>query len=135
MHRRIQIARNTVIGAGIVQLILGMLLWADISDAVIPVHIVVGLIAVVSLFTLGVFALRAKARRRFAVTAIVWSVVVLAVGASQTSLLNGSLHWIIQVIHLLLGIGAIGLASLVARDVPPSAATATRDDEHDSAAR
>jgi hypothetical protein len=112
-----------------------MLFWADIGKQLIVVHVVVGLIVVVSLFTLALLASRAGASRPLAITAMVWPLAVLAVGASQTSLLHGSLHWIIQVVHLLLGVGAMGLASLVARDVLPRGATVSWDDEHDPAAR
>jgi hypothetical protein len=56
------------------------------------------------------------------VVTIVWALVVLAVGLSQKGLLTGSLHWIVQVIHLLLGIASIGLASVLAAKVLPAKA-------------
>jgi hypothetical protein len=47
--------------------------------------------------------------------AIVWGVVVVALGMTQDSLLIGELHWIIQVLHLLVGLGAVGQAETLAR--------------------
>jgi hypothetical protein len=46
--------------------------------------------------------------------AAVWGLVVVIVGLTQTDLLTGSLHWLIQVIHLLLGIGLLDLADTLA---------------------
>jgi hypothetical protein len=46
--------------------------------------------------------------------AAVWGLIVPIVGLTQTDLLTGSLHWLIQVIHLLLGLGLIGLAEQLA---------------------
>jgi hypothetical protein len=46
--------------------------------------------------------------------AAVWGLIVPIVGLTQTNLLTGSLHWVIQVIHLLLGLGLLGLAETLA---------------------
>jgi hypothetical protein len=51
---------------------------------------------------------------RLVAVAAVWGLLVVIVGLTQTSLLTGSLHWLVQVIHLLLGIGLIGLAERLA---------------------
>ena len=67
------------------------------------------------------------------VVVIVWGVLVVALGMTQDSLLTGDLHWLIKVVHLLVGLGAIGQAESLAvrtkrrvnRNVAPlSAATA-----------
>jgi hypothetical protein len=38
----------------------------------------------------------------------VGGLVVLVLGMTQTSLLPGSSHWVIQVLHLLIGMAAVG---------------------------
>jgi hypothetical protein len=48
--------------------------------------------------------------RGFVVLVIVWGVIVLVLGLTQTQLLPGDFHWVIQVLHLLVGLGAIGQA-------------------------
>jgi hypothetical protein len=119
MGKSISITRWVVIGGGVVQLILGMLFWADMEKALIPVHIVVGTIVAASLLTLAILALRARAPVPLGVVGIVWALVLPVFCGLQTTLLHGSLHWIIQVVHLLLGIGAIGLASIIVGRVLP----------------
>jgi hypothetical protein len=51
---------------------------------------------------------------RLVAVAAVWALLVVIVGLTQTSLLTGSLHWLIQVIHLLLGIGLLDRADTLA---------------------
>jgi hypothetical protein len=51
---------------------------------------------------------------RLVAGAFVWGLIVVALGLTQTDLLTGSLHWVIQVIHLLLGIGLLDLADTLA---------------------
>jgi hypothetical protein len=41
--------------------------------------------------------------------AFVWGLVVVILGFTQTEILPGNLHWVIEVLHLFLGMGAIGL--------------------------
>lgn len=119
MQKSISNTRYVVLGGGVVQLILGMLFWADTAKALIPVHIVVGAIVAFSLLTLAILSLRAKGSVSLGVVGIVWALVLPVFGGLQTGLLVGSSHWIVQVIHLLLGIGAIGLASTIASRVLP----------------
>jgi hypothetical protein len=38
-------------------------------------------------------------------------------GLTQTQLLPGSAHWLIQVLHLLVGLGAISLAETLGRQI------------------
>jgi len=46
--------------------------------------------------------------------AALWGLIVPIVGLTQRELLAGSAHWVIQVIHLLLGIGLLALAENLA---------------------
>ena len=39
----------------------------------------------------------------------IWGLVVVILGLTQTEILPGNLHWLIEVLHLVLGMGAIGL--------------------------
>jgi hypothetical protein len=49
--------------------------------------------------------------------AIVWGLIVPILGLNQDRLLVGSAHWVIEVLHLLVGIGAVGLAESLARSI------------------
>jgi hypothetical protein len=69
---------------------------------------------VLAFWTQAALAHRAGVPGRLVAVAAVWGLIVPIVGLTQTNLLTGSLHWVIQVIHLLLGIGLIGLAENLA---------------------
>jgi hypothetical protein len=127
MNRSISIARTVVIVAGIVQLVLGMLFWSGIGRNLIPVHATIGIILVLSLWTLALLAARAGAPIGLVVLVVVWGLILPVVGLGQTSVLHGSLHWIVQVVHLLLGLAALALASVLAARVLPRAAKADWD--------
>src|SRR6266852_3266190 len=109
--------------SGLVQVILGALFWTGHALTLIPVHMVVGLVLVLCLWTLAVLAARAGVHRGFVALAIAWGAVVPILGLNQAQLLPGPLHWVIQMVHLLVGLGAIGQAEgLAARLRPDSAA-------------
>lgn len=119
MNRPIVVARVLVNVTGLVQLVLGMLFWADIGKGLVPVHATIGLLLVLSLWTLAFFSARAGAGLGLAILVAVWGLVLPAVGFSQKGILPGSAHWVIQLVHLLLGLTALVLANLLAARVLP----------------
>jgi hypothetical protein len=102
---------------GLIQLVLGVPIWTGNADALIPIHIVSGVVLVLSLAALAILAAMAGVQPGFVALAIVWAVVVLILGLTQEPLLPGSAHWVIQVLHLLLGLGAIGQSENLARRI------------------
>ena len=46
--------------------------------------------------------------------AVVLGLIVIVIGLTQRDLLVGSAHVVIEVLHLLLGVGAVGLAESLA---------------------
>ena len=100
--------------AWVVQLVLGVLFWTGNALGLVDLHQLLGILLVLALWTQAVLAARAGVEPRLVAVAAVWGLLVLIVGLTQTSLLTGSLHWLVQVIHLLLGIGLIGLAERLA---------------------
>jgi hypothetical protein len=114
MNRPIVIARTVVLVAGVLQLILGSLFWSGIATNLIPVHAAIGTILVLALWTLAYFAARAGAPRGLVVFTVVWGLILPVFGSLQTGILPGSLHWIIQVVHLLLGLSAMALSKILA---------------------
>jgi hypothetical protein len=46
--------------------------------------------------------------------AVAWGLVAALFGYTHVGLLTGGWHWIVQVIHLLIGVGAIGLGERLA---------------------
>ena len=102
---------------GLIQIVLGVFIWTGNADALIPIHTVSGVVLVLSLVALAILAARVGVQPGFVALAIVWALVVLVLGLTQERLLPGSAHWVIQVLHLLLGLGAIGQAENLARRI------------------
>jgi hypothetical protein len=127
MNKPISIARTIVIVAGLVQIVLGLLFWSGIGKGLVPVHATIGFVLVLSLLTLTFLAARAGAPIGLVALVAVWAVVVPVFGIAQTHLLVGSGHWIIEAVHSLLGLAAMGLASILASRVQPRGATADWD--------
>src|SRR2546429_216807 len=102
---------------GPILIILGVLFWTGNADALIPVHMLLGITLVLLLWTLAVLGAIAKVSPGVVALALVWGVIVPILGVAQFRLLPGSMHWIIQVLHLLVGLVAIGLADTLARQI------------------
>jgi hypothetical protein len=99
---------------GVVQLALGVVFWTGNALGLVDLHQLLGILLVLGLWTQAVLAYRAGVPAGLVAVAAVWGLIVPIVGLTQTSLLTGSAHWVIQVIHLLLGIGLLGLAENLA---------------------
>lgn len=100
--------------AGVIALALGLALWFGRLYDLVNLHMALGVAVVLGLWSLAALAVRRGVARKRAILALFWGFVTLALGASQTGLLVGDLHWLVQVAHLILGIGAIALASILA---------------------
>jgi hypothetical protein len=111
------VAQMLVRVAGVVQIILGVLFWTGNALTLIPIHMLIGSVIVLLLWTLAGIGAYAGVSRGFVVLAIVWGVIVLALGMAQNQLLPGPFHWVIQVLHLLVGLGALGQAERLAQSV------------------
>lgn len=107
------LARWTVRVSGLVLLVLGAAIWTGNADALIGVHMLVGVVLVLALWTLAAAAWRAGASPAIVLVAVAWGVLLPALGATQENLLEGDTHWIIQVVHLALGVVAIGLGEML----------------------
>jgi hypothetical protein len=103
----------------LVAVILGVLFWLNVitpAGTILSVHEALGILVVVTLWIIGVMLLtRGGSTIALAVVALIWGGLVLYLGTQQETLLPGSSHWIIQVVHLLLGLGAAGLGETCAR--------------------
>ena len=73
------------------------------------------LVLVLALWVLAVLAWRAGVSPGFALLAIIWGVIVVVLGVTQTQLLLGAAHWVIQVTHLVVGLAAMGLGERLAQ--------------------
>ena len=93
---------------GLVLVVLGVLFWTGNARGLIPVHQLLGFVLVLCLGVMAALAARAGVQPGLVALAVVWGLVVPVLGLTQDRLLPGSAHWLIQVLHLLVGLGAIG---------------------------
>src|SRR6185437_8243352 len=95
---------------GPILIVLGVLFWTSNATNLIPIHMLLGITLVLLLWALAILAAVAGVHPGVVALALVWGLIVPILGLTQFQLLPGSLHWIVQVVHLLVGLGAIGLA-------------------------
>jgi hypothetical protein len=125
MRRATTTAQMLVRTFGVIQLVLGGLFWTGNALDLVPLHMLVGFLLVLGLWTLAALAARAGVRPPLVALAAVWGLIVPILGLNQDQLLVGSAHWVIEVLHLLVGLGAIGQAEGLAariRERLPAAA-------------
>lgn len=100
---------------GALALLLGLALWSGTFYSLVPLHAGLGLIVVLSLWGLALAAFRRRVSVGLAAGAALWGVVTVGVGFGQTQMLVGASHWLVQVLHLLIGLGAIAIGAVLAR--------------------
>ena len=103
--------------AGVLQLLSGALFWAGRGSDYVPLHVVIGVSIVLALWTLAVFAFVVRTRTGLAVFAVIWGLALPAFGIRQAAILIGPMHWIIRVVHLLMGLFALGMAIPLGRAI------------------
>ena len=108
MNTATTIAHTVLRITGVIQIVLGLLFWTNNAFALIPIHILSGYVFVLSLWILAIVAALAGVGRGRVAVALVWGLIVPILGLTQTQLLPGPAHWVIEVLHLLVGLAAIG---------------------------
>jgi hypothetical protein len=103
--------------AGLIMIALGLLFWTGNALALIPVHMLLGLVLVILLWAQAGIAARSGVGVGMVALAFVWGLVVVALGMTQSRLLPGDFHWVIKVVHLVVGIAALGLADRLAAEI------------------
>jgi hypothetical protein len=73
-----------------------------------------GLLLVALLWTMAILAGLSRLPAPFVGVALLWGAVVVWLGLNQASLLPGDLHWLIQVLHLAVGVALIGQVEMLA---------------------
>ncbi len=115
---------------GLVQIVLGLLIWIGPGLRYLPIHISMGFLIVISLWILAILALIVRGRPGLVGFAFLWGLGLPAFGMAQMTLLVGSLHWIIRLVHLLMGVIALATADRLATHVlarrQPATPLATR---------
>ena len=109
----IRIASVVLSFSGLLALILGLLLWNNIALNLIQMHMLLGILAVGALWVIGVGQALAKGGSWIvAAVALVVGVAMVSLGMTQSSLVVGEFHWLIQLLHLLLGLLVVGIGHM-----------------------
>lgn len=108
MRAVLTVAQWMVRVTGVVQLLLGLLFWTGDARGLVPLHMILGILLVLALWLVAGLASQAGAPNGLALGAAVTGLILLGLGLTQDSLLPGGGHWLVQVLHLLTGLAAVG---------------------------
>jgi hypothetical protein len=113
MRVTLTIAQMLVRITGVLLLILGLLIWTEGAFSLIGIHMLLGIVLVLSLWVLSALSVQAGVPVGLAASTAVIALVVIALGMTQTSILPGPNHWIVQVVHLLIGVSAVAMGEAI----------------------
>ncbi len=118
---------------GVLALLLGLLFWSGNAYNLLGLHMLLGVLVVLSLWVVGVGQMFTPGGSwPLAGGAILLGLLVIVVGLTQTRLLVGPFHWVIEVVHLLLGMLAVGIGQRAA--APRRNRSAVRQEQSGQAA-
>jgi hypothetical protein len=117
MQTATTVAQMLVRFCGVILIILGVLFWTGHALNLVSLHMLLGLILVLSLWTLSLIGGRAGIGAGLVTFGIVWGVIVLVLGMTQMQLMVGPAHWVIRVLHLLVGLAALRLGEVLAERI------------------
>lgn len=107
--QRLQWLSRLIVG---VELTLGMVIWF-VHVSSVNLHIALGLAITLILLVFSAIALMTSGMRRLGVIGILYTCVLPGLGLTQYTLLVGNLHWLVQIFHMLVGIGSVGLIHII----------------------
>ena len=111
---------------GLIMIILGLLFWTGNALNLIGLHMLIGIIVVLLLWALAIMAARKGVSLGLVALAIVWGLIVAALGMTQSRLLPGDFHWVIKALHLVVGLAALGIAERLAGSLKRSGVSAAQ---------
>ena len=101
------------------QIVVGIGLWTGHLYTLVDVHRPVGMLFVLALWGTAVIAMVQRRTIGLAAFAIAWGVLVAWLGFAQQAILPGDYHWVVRVLHLVIGLASMPIAErLVPRAVP-----------------
>lgn len=109
----IRYASALLTASGLIALVLGLLFWSGNALHLISMHMLLGIVAVVALWVIGFAqALGKGGSWPLAIIAFVIGLLTIFLGLHQMTLMVGPNHWIIEVVHLILGLLTIGFGHM-----------------------
>jgi len=105
------IPQTIVRAAGVILLVLGLLIWTGGFGGLVPIHMLVGFVLVLALWALAYLAHRAGVGIGLVGLAVVLGLVLPILGLTQAQIAPGEdVHVVVRIVHLALGLSAIGVA-------------------------
>lgn len=98
----------------LVEVILGILFWLGSARGLTSLHVGLGFLLVLCMLALAGVALTRRAPIGLVVLVVVWALLLPVVGFWQLHLVSPGAHVAVQVVHLLLGLGAAGVSERLA---------------------
>ena len=105
---------------GPTQVVLGLLFWTDRALMLLPLHMLIGMMFVLALWALAGLAAWAGLRWALVLLTVAWGLIIPLFGIMQTRLLLGPAHWVVEVVHLLIGLVAMFVAARLVRFIRSS---------------
>jgi hypothetical protein len=98
--------------AGLGALLLGLFFWVTNID-IISIHMLFGITFALSFLVLSIIMVLNSSLRVLGVVGILYSFILPIFGVTQVGVLNNGFHWLIQVAHMLVGLGALTLVQII----------------------
>ena len=96
----------------LINLVLGLIFWITGNDTLVGLHMVIGILFVISLWVFSALVGLQTGNVGLVAGSFVLGLLIAILGLTQDSILEGGGHWIVQVLHLLLAVIAIGFAEM-----------------------
>jgi hypothetical protein len=105
MNSTIKVLQNLIRLLVVVQVLLGIAIWAGQAGGTASAHTGLGLLFVIASWALAAVAGGAGAPRGMVFVVFVWGIITIGFGYAQVNLMVGPSHWVVQIAHLLIGLG------------------------------
>jgi hypothetical protein len=107
--------------AVVLQLVVGITLWTGHGYSLLRAHMTVGMTYVLLFWIIAIIALVKRRHMGLALAALPWGAIVIALGVTQQRILPGDLHWIVRIVHLVVGLSVMPMAERLAAAAKPAA--------------
>ena len=116
------IIQNAIRLLAVILIGMGIMFWSGHSLDLIRVHMGLGEVLVGLLWVLAAVSTRAGVKPGLAIAAMLYGFFLVIFAMRMGGILPGGGHVIVQVLHLLFGLGAVGLAESMAAKVKRASA-------------
>ncbi len=94
-------------------IVLGTLFWTGHHLSLVNLHMAIGGLFVIGLWVMAFLGGKAGVGMGLVANAAVGGFIVLGLGMTQTAIMPGGLHWLVRVVHLLVGLAALGISEQI----------------------